>query len=81
MPHEVNAVLHYKPGTIKDEKFLPSTPEDFEKEPHNIPFNSSVQTAKNVGFTVKCEECHKSHLLHAKHKLIANEVKGAKYLK
>ena len=65
LPNEVDGVLHYQPGIDEEEKFLPSTLEDVEKRPHNIPFNPSGQTAKNVGFIVKCEECNKSRLLHA----------------
>ena len=49
-----------------------------EKGPHNIPFSPTGQTARNVGFVVKCEECNKSRLLHAKHKLKPGEIASAK---
>ena len=49
-----------------------------EKGPHNIPFSPTGQTARNVGFVVKCEECNKSRLLHAKHKLKPGEIARAK---
>ena len=78
IPHEVDGILHYQPGIDEEEKFPPSTLKDVVKRPHDIPFNPSSQTAKNVGFIVKCEECNKSRLLHAKHKLKANDLERAK---
>ena len=61
-----------------EEKYLPSKLEDVEKRPHNIPFSPCAQTAKNVGFFLKCEECNKPRLLHAKNKLKLDDQKGAK---
>ena len=78
VPNEVDGVLHYEPGTDAEEKFLPSKLEDAEKGSHNIPFPPSGQTAKNVGFIVKCLECDKSRLLHSKYKLKSDDQKGAK---
>ena len=71
-------MIHYEPGTDSNEKFLPSRLVDVEKGPHNIPFSPTGQAAKNVGFVVKCEECSKSRLLHAKHKLKSGEIASAK---
>ena len=66
VPKEIDNVLHYEPGCDPEEKFLPSKLEDIEKCAHNIPFPPTAQTAKNVGFTIKCEECCKPRLLHSK---------------
>ena len=79
VPQEIDGILHYNPGSDADEKFLPSKLEDVEKGSHNIPFSPTGQTAKNVGFVVKCLECNKPRLLHSKNKLkTAEEQKGAK---
>ena len=78
MPNQGDGVIHCQPGIDEEEKFLPSTLEDVEKRSHNIPCNPSCKAAKNVGFIVNCEECNKPCLLHAKHKLKANDIKGAK---
>ena len=59
VPHEVDGVLHYEPGSDAEEKFLPSTLEDVKKRPHNIPFSPTAQTAKNIGFIIRCEEHNK----------------------
>ena len=77
VPKEVDGVIHYEQGSDPTEKFLPSKLEDVEKKPHNISFPPTANTAKNVGFMVKCEECQKPRLLHAKHK-IKEDLKGAK---
>ena len=50
--------------------------DDVEKSAHDIPFNPTAQTAKDVGFTVRCEECQK-RLVHSKMKLISEESQGA----
>ena len=49
-----------------------------EKKASQYPIRPLRSKVKNVGFIVKCEECNKSRLLHAKHKLKANDIKGAK---
>ena len=69
IPYEDDGVMRYKEGTDKDEAHLPSKIEDPSKMDHKIPFTPSAQTAKNVGLVVKCDECCKPRLLHAKHKL------------
>ena len=68
-PYEVDGVVHYRPGSDPEEKYLPSKLEDPEKRPHNVPFSPSAQTATNVGRLIKCEECKKPRLLHAQRKL------------
>ena len=83
VPKEIDNVLHYEPGCDPEEKFLPSKLEDIEKCAHNIPFPPTAQTAKNVGFTIKCftikyEECSKSRLLHSKMKAKEEGKKGLK---
>ena len=78
VPHEVDGIFNDEPGTGKDERIFPSTLEDVEKGPYDIPFNPSAQTAENVGFTVICEKWLKSRMLFAKHNLKANKAKGAK---
>lgn len=78
VPQEMDGILHYNPGSDADEKFLPSKLLDVEKGSHNIPFSPSGQTAKNVGFVIKCQECSKPRLLHSKHKLKQDDQKGAK---
>ena len=50
---------------------------DVEKPPHNIPFPPTANSAKNVSFTIKCEECQKHRLLHSKYKM-KGDLKGAK---
>ena len=55
--------------------------DDIENSAHGIPFNPSAQslseTARNVGFTVRCEECQKPRLVHSKLKLKKEESQGA----
>ena len=48
------------------------------KKGSQYPIQPLRSKVKNVGFIVKCEECNKSRLFHAKHKLKANGIKGAK---
>ena len=48
VPTEVDGILHYQPDSDPSEKFLPSQLEDVEKNPHNIPFSPTANTAKNV---------------------------------
>ena len=62
------------------EKFLPLTLEDIEKNPHNIPFSPTAQTAKNVGFVIKFEACDKPRLLHSKSKVKHDELRGVQRL-
>ena len=78
VPQEVEGVLHYQPGSDPEDKFLPSKLKDIEKGPHNILFSPSTQTAKNIGFTIKCEECSKPRLLHSKPKIKQEDLKGGK---
>ena len=74
-PYEIDNVQHYKPGDDPTEKYLPSKLENPEKQPHGIPFPPTAQTAKNVGFVIKCSECEKPRLLHSKHKLKESQQK------
>ena len=78
MPNEIGGVLHYSEGADPAEKFLPSVLEDVEKAAHGIPFSPSAQTAKTVGFTLVCQECEKSRLLHAKIKIKREDLPGVK---
>ena len=41
------------------------------------PYNPTTQTANNIGFTVRSEECQKSRLAHSKLELKREESKGA----
>ena len=66
VPKETDGVLHYTPGSDLSEKFLPSTLENVEKSPHDVPFSPTAQTAKNVGFVISCSECKKPRLLHSR---------------
>ena len=59
IPSEVDGVLQYHDGVDLKEKVLISVSDDVEKSAHGIPFN---QTAKNVGCTVRCEECQKPRM-------------------
>ena len=78
VPNEINGVLHYSEGAYPTEKFLPSVLEDVEKAAHGIPFSPSAQTAETVGFTLVCQECEKSRLLHAKTKIKREDLPGVK---
>ena len=71
-------VQHYKEGVDGLEKYLPSKLEDVSKRLHNVPFTPTAQTAKNVGFTLKCTECKKQRLLFAQKKLKSQEVNSLK---
>ena len=66
--------MRYKEVIDKDEKHLPSKIEDPSKADRKIPFTPTAQTAKNVGLQMKCDECSKLRLLHAKRKLQANKL-------
>ena len=46
-----------KEGYVLDEKNLPLKLKDVSKQNHNVPFTPTAQTAKNVGYTLKCKEC------------------------
>ena len=70
--------MRYKEGIDKDEKHLPSKIEDPSKADRKIPFTPTAQTAKNVGLLMKCDECSKPRLLHAKRKLQANKLNELK---
>ena len=80
VPHEIDGILDYEPGSDPSEKFLPSKLEGIEKNPHNIPFSLTAQTAKNVGFVIKCEACDKPRLLHSKSKVKHDELRGVQRL-
>ena len=58
-------------------KILPSVLDDVEKSAQGIPFNPTSQTAKDVGFIVRCEEYQKPRLVHSKLKLKIEESQGA----
>ena len=77
-PYEEEGVTHYRPGSDPEEKYLPSKLEDPERRAHNIPFSPSAQTAKNVGFIIRCEQCKKPRLLQSRRKLSAGESKVLK---
>jgi DNA-directed RNA polymerase subunit RPC12/RpoP len=77
-PYEVEGVQHYKAGDDPGEKFLPSKLENPEKRSHGIPFSPTAQTAKCIGFTIKCSECGKPRLLHSKNKLTGEQPKQLK---
>ena len=74
IPYEDDGVMRYKEGSDKDEKHLPSKIDDPSKRDHHVPFTPSAQTAKNVGFFVRCEECDKPRLIFAKNKLKEREL-------
>ena len=60
IPVEVEDELqHYSEGLDENEKFLPSKLQEVSKQPHNVPFTPTVQTAKNVAMVIKCTECKK----------------------
>ena len=59
---QVSGVLYYHEGVDPNEKNLPSVLDDVKKSAHGIPFNPTAQTAKTVGFTVRCEEFQKARL-------------------
>ena len=54
--------FYYHEGVDPNEKNLPSVLDDVKKSAHGIPFNPTAQTAKTVGFTVRCEEFQKARL-------------------
>ena len=39
------------------QKILPSVLDYVEKSARGLPFSPAAQPAKNVGFTIRCEEC------------------------
>ena len=55
--------------------------DDIENSAHGVPFNPSVQnlseTARNMGFTDRCERCKNPRLVHSKLKLKREEPQGA----
>ena len=51
--------------------------DDVEKSALGKRFNPTTQTAKNVGFIVRCEECQKPRLVHSKLKLKKEDTHGA----
>ena len=59
---QVSGVLYYQEGVDPNEKNLPSVLDDDKKSAHGIPFNPKAQTAKTVGFTVRCKEFQKTRL-------------------
>ena len=77
VPNEVESVLHYHEGADPTKKILPSVLDDVEKSAQGIPFNPTSQTAKDVGFIVRCEEYQKPRLVHSKLKLKIEESQGA----
>ena len=57
IPVEVeDGLQHYSEGLDENEKFLQSELQDVSKQPHNVPFTPTAQTAKNVAMVIKC--CH-----------------------
>ena len=78
VPQETDGVLHYTPGSGPSEKFLPSTLENVEKSPHNVPFSPTAQTAKNVRFVISCSECKKPRFLHSRNKVKKDDVNAVK---
>ena len=70
---EDNSREYYVQGDDPKELHLPSRSVNPEKQKHSIPFCVSAQTAKNVGFTIRCFECGKARLIYAEHKLTAVE--------
>ena len=61
-----------------EEKYLPSKLQDVSKQPHNVPFTPTAQTAKNVGMIIKCSECKKPRLMFSKNKLKGNDYSALK---
>ena len=70
--------VKYSEGSDPLEKHLPSKIEDISKQSHEIPFTPTAQTAKNVGFVLRCDECNKPRLLYAKLKLKGEEISALK---
>ena len=68
----------YIEGEDPREQYLPSKLLDISKQCHNIPFNPTAQTAKNVGILLNCTECRKPRLVYAQHKLTEKERNGFK---
>ena len=74
VPYEdEEGINHYKEGRDPEEKFLPSKLLDITKQPTNIPFKATAQTANNVGATVKCSDCKKPRLMFSEKMLKADE--------
>lgn len=70
--------VKYSEGSDPKEKHLPSKIEDISKQSHEIPFTPTAQTAKNVGFVLRCDECKKPRLLYAKLKLKGEDISTLK---
>ena len=64
-----NDVTHDVQGNKPTEKFIPSQMEDLSKQNHGMLFMPTAQAALNVGKLIKCSECQKPCLIHAKEKL------------
>ena len=52
-----DGALHYHEGVDTPQKNLPSVLDYVEKSARGLPFSPAAQPAKNVGFTIRCEEC------------------------
>ena len=70
--------ISYVEGSDPQEKFVPSKQEDATKRSHNVPFPPNAQTARNVGLTIKCEDCAKPRLLYSKKKTSATQIDAFK---
>ena len=72
-------VQRYKIGKDKKEKYLPSLLIDAPRQPHDIPFSPTAQSAKNASLTIKCGECRKQRVIHSKHVLKNGECEKLKH--
>ena len=66
IPHtDEVSIERFKEGRDDKEKYLTSRLVDVTKQPHDLPFLPTGQTAKNVPKNVKCSECKKSGVIYA----------------
>ena len=57
MDHQVSDGLKRAIHKLLCQKILPSVLDYVEKSACGLPFNPAAQTAKNGGFTIRCEKC------------------------